>query len=78
MGWHLESQSMAAAFAAWPLFAKLAVKMTCALPFTFHCFNGVRHLIWDFGIQITNPQVIRSGWTVVGLSVASAGLLAFM
>lgn len=78
LGWHLESASLAAAFAAWPLAAKVALKMTVALPFTFHSFNGVRHLIWDVGYEFTNQQVIRTGWTVVGLSVASAALLAFM
>ncbi len=69
---------MAAAFATWPIAAKVAAKMTCALPFTYHSFNGVRHLIWDLGYQFSNKQVIRTGWTVVGLSVASAGLLTFM
>jgi succinate dehydrogenase (ubiquinone) cytochrome b560 subunit len=78
MGWHLESASMAAAFAAWPIALKVAAKMTVALPFTYHCLNGVRHLVWDLGMQFTNLQVMRTGWTVVGLSIISAGLLAFM
>ncbi|KAK2779099.1 hypothetical protein FQN53_001535 [Emmonsiellopsis sp. PD_33] len=77
MGWHLESASLAAAFGALPIAAKLGLKFTAALPFTFHGFNGVRHLVWDTASQFSNKQVIRTGWTVVGLTVSSALALAF-
>jgi succinate dehydrogenase (ubiquinone) cytochrome b560 subunit len=69
---------MAAAFAALPIAAKVLLKGTLALPFTYHCMNGVRHLVWDLGRGITNQQVIKSGWTVVGLSVISALALALL
>ncbi len=78
LGWHLESASMAAAFGAWPLALKVATKMTVALPFTYHSFNGIRHLVWDMGKEMSNKQVVVTGWTVVGLSVASAVGLAFI
>ncbi|CAL00251.1 succinate dehydrogenase cytochrome B subunit, mitochondrial [Aspergillus awamori] len=78
LGWDLGSASAAAAFAALPVVAKVALKTTMALPFTYHCMNGVRHLIWDTGAGLTNPQVIKSGWTVVGLSTLSALILAFL
>lgn len=78
LGWHLESASMVAAMGALPLAAKVALKATLALPFTYHCMNGVRHLIWDTGRALTNPAIIKSGWTVVGLSVTSATALAFL
>jgi succinate dehydrogenase (ubiquinone) cytochrome b560 subunit len=78
LGWHLESASMVAAMGALPLAAKVAIKSTLALPFTYHCLNGVRHLIWDTGRALSNPAIIKSGWTVVGLSVASALALAFI
>lgn len=77
-GWHLESASIAAAFGALPIAAKFLVKLGLALPVTFHSFNGVRHLIWDLGRQFTNKQVIRTGWTVVGLSVSTALLFALL
>ena len=76
LGWHLESASIAAAFGALPLIAKVLLKGTLALPFTFHSLNGLRHLTWDLGRALTNQQVIKTGWTVVGLSVASALALA--
>lgn len=78
LGWHLESASMVAAFAALPVAAKILLKASMALPFTFHSMNGLRHLMWDLGRGLSNPAIIKSGWTVVGLSVASALALAFM
>ncbi|PYH92227.1 cytochrome b560 subunit of succinate dehydrogenase [Aspergillus ellipticus CBS 707.79] len=78
LGWDLGSASAVAAFAGLPIIAKVALKATLAMPFTYHCMNGVRHLIWDLGVGLTNPQVIKSGWTVVGLSTISALLLAFL
>lgn len=76
LGWHLESASMAAAFGALPVVAKVLIKFGVALPFTFHGFNGLRHFAWDMGKQLTNKQVIVTGWTVAGLTVTSALALA--
>jgi succinate dehydrogenase (ubiquinone) cytochrome b560 subunit len=78
LGWHLESASVAAAFASLPVVAKMGVKAFFALPFTFHSLNGIRHLVWDAGLAFSNQQVIRTGWTVVGLSVVSALGLTFL
>ena len=78
VGWHLESAAMAAAFASWPIAVQFITKMTLALPFTFHSFNGLRHLVWDTGSMITNQKVIQTGWTVVGLSVFSSVLLCLI
>jgi succinate dehydrogenase (ubiquinone) cytochrome b560 subunit len=75
-GWHLDSASMAAAFASWPVALKVLTKLAVAFPFTFHSINGVRHLIWDLGKAFNNQAVIKTGWTVVGLSVSSALALA--
>ncbi|KAL9622484.1 MAG: hypothetical protein Q9160_003160 [Pyrenula sp. 1 TL-2023] len=77
-GWHLESATLAASFGALPVLAKFLIKSTIALPFTFHSFNGIRHLMWDTGAQFKNQQVIRTGWTVVGISVATALGLAWL
>lgn len=72
LGWHLETQSMVAAVAAWPLAVKLGLKSFFAFPFFFHSYNGLRHLSWDLGLGLKNTQVIRTGWTVVGLTVATS------
>ena len=49
-----------------------------AMPFTFHSFNGVRHLVWDVGKELSNRQVQVTGWGVLGVSVVSAMVLAFL
>ncbi|KAF2230223.1 succinate dehydrogenase cytochrome b560 subunit [Viridothelium virens] len=77
-GWHLESATMAAAVAGWPLAVKFLLKMGVAWPFVFHSVNGVRHLMWDMGRGITNAQVARTGWAVVGVSVVGALGLALI
>jgi succinate dehydrogenase (ubiquinone) cytochrome b560 subunit len=71
-GWHLETQSMVAAVAAWPAFVKIGLKSFFAFPFFFHSFNGLRHLAWDLGIGFKNTQVIRTGWTAVGVTVVAS------
>lgn len=63
---------MAAAFAAWPVAAKVATKFAFAWPFTFHFFNGFRHLAWDMGKTMTNKAIAQTGWFVTGISVLSA------
>jgi len=78
-GWSMTSAAMAAGFAKWPLIAQIGAKMLAAFPFTFHSFNGLRHLMWDTGSQLTNQQVINTGWTVVGLTaVSTLGLALFI
>ena len=69
---------MAAAFGSLPVAAKVALKFGIALPFTFHSWNGIRHLVWDTGREFSNKQVQRSGWTVVGLTFVTSGILAYM
>jgi len=78
LGWHLESQALAAAFASWPIILQATTKFLVSMPFTFHCFNGVRHLVWDTASMFTNKQVNQTGWTVVGLTVLSSLALAIM
>ena len=91
-GWHLDVDSMAAAFGSLPVAAKFGIKTAIAWPFTYHSINGLRHLAWDTGsrnkntlfreflmiVVLSNKQVIRTGWAVVGLSSVTAIALAMM
>lgn len=76
LGWSLTSATLAAGFAKWPVVLKVFAKIVAALPFTYHSINGLRHLAWDTGSQLTNQQVIRTGWAAVGLTVVSTLTLA--
>ena len=69
---------MAATFGSLPVAAKVAMKFGLAWPFTYHSFNGIRHLVWDTGRELDNKGVQRTGWAVVGLSVVSAAGLAML
>jgi succinate dehydrogenase (ubiquinone) cytochrome b560 subunit len=74
--WHMDSMSLAAAFGALPIAAKVVTKFALAWPLAFHSFNGLRYLTWDTARLMTNKQVIRTGWMAVGISTASALALA--
>ncbi|XP_031641004.1 succinate dehydrogenase cytochrome b560 subunit, mitochondrial-like [Contarinia nasturtii] len=54
------------------------IKFYLALPVTFHTLNGVRHLFWDNGKFLNLNEVYKTGYTVLGLSVVSALILAAM
>ena len=56
---------------------KGGIKMLIAMPFTFHAWNGVRHLVWDTGRELSNRQVIVTGYIVMGMTVVTSGYLAF-
>ena len=36
----------------------------------YHLLNGIRHLIWDTGKMLEIEQVYKSGWIMLGTSVA--------
>ncbi|KAK9367808.1 hypothetical protein V1509DRAFT_625398 [Lipomyces kononenkoae] len=76
-GFSLTSAAIASAFGALPVALKFGLKLIASFPFTFHTFNGVRHLIWDTASELTNKAVIRTGLTVMGLSTIASIVLAF-
>ncbi|KAH8731819.1 mitochondrial succinate dehydrogenase cytochrome b560 subunit C [Phaeosphaeriaceae sp. PMI808] len=71
-GWHLETQAMVAAVAAWPAAVKVGIKAFFATPFFFHSINGLRHLSWDLGIGFKNATVIKTGWTAVAFTALAS------
>ncbi|CAG8499380.1 6289_t:CDS:2 [Scutellospora calospora] len=71
LGLGLNSDALVAEIATLPTSLKLAGKFFLAFPFTFHSFNGVRHLIWDTGSALTLKGVYTTGYTVLGLSIIS-------
>ena len=41
----------------------------------YHFFNGIRHLLWDAGWGFSIPQVYRTGYAVVALTLLSTALI---
>lgn len=72
----LDSAAVVSTVAELPAAVKLAGKFTLALPFTYHAFNGIRHLIWDTASALTLKGVYTTGWIVTGASIVSAGYIA--
>ncbi|MDE3015406.1 MAG: succinate dehydrogenase, cytochrome b556 subunit [Pseudomonadota bacterium] len=44
------------------------------LAFYCHFCNGIRHLFWDIGMGFTLPQMARSGWAVIVLTIVFTAL----
>lgn len=53
-------------------------KLILAFPFTFHFFNGIRHLVWDLGQCLSIKGVYATGYLMLGASGVSALALACM
>ena len=53
-----------------------AGKCLVALPFMYHLFNGVRHLTWDTGVNLTNNGIGKSALAVAVLTIGSTLFLA--
>ena len=75
-GWHLDTTSLVQWFGAMSPATRLAIKAVFGFPFCFHIVHGLRHLIWDTGMMLTNRQVAVSGWLGLGISVlGTVGLM---
>lgn len=72
-----DSTMLVSTFASLPVAAKFSIKALMAYPFVYHAFNGIRHLVWDFGLELTLPGVYRTGYTVLAGTAVFGSLLAF-
>lgn len=73
-----DSALLVSAFAALPSAAQVAAKALMAYPFAYHAFNGVRHLVWDTGRELTLKGVYRTGYIVVALTAVAGTYLTFI
>ena len=60
-----------------PTWVKGSLKLVLALPFTFHAFNGIRHLAWDIGYGLTIKGVYAGAYAVLAATGLSSLYLAF-
>jgi succinate dehydrogenase (ubiquinone) cytochrome b560 subunit len=72
-----DAATLVGAFAGLPVAVKLAAKAAMAYPFVYHAFNGVRHIIWDFGKELTIKGVYRTGYVVTALTAIFGSYLTF-
>lgn len=49
-----------------------------SLALVYHLLNGIRHLLWDAGWGFQIPQVYKSGYTVVALTVVFTAAIWFI
>ena len=78
LGLHLDSASIAEAFGSWPFAVKTALKFGLTMPFTYHAFNGVKHLVWDSGRLLGKRESGKATWVVLICSMsASLGLALY-
>ncbi|CDS00256.1 related to SDH3-cytochrome b560 subunit of respiratory complex II [Sporisorium scitamineum] len=74
----LSSASLTDFVATLPAWFKTAVKVPLALAFTFHSFNGLRHLAWDWGYALTLKGVYSTAYVVMGATAVSTLALLFI
>lgn len=60
-----------------PRWADWTLKGSAAYLFAFHIGNGVRHLVWDLGKELSNPGVIKSGLAVLVVTAIGGTALLF-
>ncbi|EED20723.1 succinate dehydrogenase, putative [Talaromyces stipitatus ATCC 10500] len=54
-------------------------KFALSMPFTYHFYNGVKHLMWDLGVGLSHKRFFgRLAWVVAGFSVVSSLGLAVL
>ncbi|EGV60792.1 hypothetical protein PSN45_001416 [Yamadazyma tenuis] len=78
LGYPLDVNSLIAAFGSLPLVVKIGAKAGMAFPFVFHSFNGLRHLLWDSGRELTVKGVYRTGYVVLALTGVLGTYFTFM
>ncbi|MCL4130134.1 UNVERIFIED_CONTAM: hypothetical protein GTU68_040480 [Idotea baltica] len=51
-------------------------KFAIAFPFVFHVANGFRHLAWDLGYGFALKSLYKSGYLVLGSSLALSAAIS--
>lgn len=74
----VDTASLVDFYAALPTIAKFSLKTLATLPFSFHLWNGIRHLIWDAGYLVNISGVYKTGYTVLGLTAITSLALLFI
>ncbi|KAG6332970.1 hypothetical protein ID866_6123 [Astraeus odoratus] len=73
-----DSGHIIAFVAGLPDYIKYTAKVVLAAPFSFHAFNGLRHLAWDTGKFLTLKSAYKTGYAVLGATAISTVALVLM
>ncbi|KAH3659998.1 hypothetical protein OGAPHI_007203 [Ogataea philodendri] len=76
-GLQFDTATLVSLVAGLPVAAKVALKAAASFPFAFHVANGFRHLVWDFGHELTIKGVYRTGYVVLGFTALIGTYLTF-
>ncbi|CEP22234.1 SDH6 [Cyberlindnera jadinii] len=73
-GYHIDSTVIQEAFYGLNPIAQYALKAGMVFPFFFHFGNGIRHLIWDAGKELTIKGIYRTGYAVLAFTALMGGV----
>lgn len=68
LGYGVDSTVIADSFHSLSAPLQYAIKAIATFPFFFHFGNGIRHLVWDAGKELTLKGVYRTGYAVLGFT----------
>lgn len=57
------------------IFIKIVVYFI-VLGISYHALNGIRHILWDFGLMISNKAALVSGLVIIFTSVILSFLIS--
>lgn len=78
LGLQFDWTEITAAFGFSLIGVKAALKFGFLMPFTYHGFNGIKHLVWDSGRLLSKIQSGTASWLVLVCSIsASLGLALY-
>ncbi|KAI5951447.1 SDH3 [Candida jiufengensis] len=73
-----DTNTLVSAFASLPIFLQYSIKAIGAFPFVYHGANGIRHILWDFGKELTLKGVYRTGYAVLAVTALIGTYLTFI
>lgn len=73
----LTSDALISFFIGLPVGLQVAAKALATYPIVYHSANGIRHIIWDFGKQLTVKGVYRTGYAVTAVTLAVGTYYSF-
>ncbi|XP_018327301.1 succinate dehydrogenase cytochrome b560 subunit, mitochondrial [Agrilus planipennis] len=53
-------------------------KLLVAFPFSYHFWNGIRHLVWDIGQLFKLKEVYTTGYIVLGTTAVTTVILSLL